>query len=302
MAPQALAGIRIVVTRARAQAASLCRRIEALGGEVIEIPTIEIHPPNNFAALDAVLGNVESYDWIMFTSVNSVEPFVERLKHVGRSVADLKHLKIVAIGSETAKQLKAAGIAVALVPTCYQAERILDALDSKKMSGKRVLIPRAAKARDLLPETLRQWGASVDVIEAYRTLVPAVDTAEVKRRLQRGEVDVITFTSSSTVSHFAQLFGGAALSSIAGNAAIACIGPITAKTVEDLGGRADIMAAEYTIDGLVRAMVDYFNSTRGISRAKPQSTPRDKKKIRSPKFETISNDQKAQSSKQGRSG
>ena len=273
MEDKPLVGIRIIVTRARAQAGGLAASIEALGGEVIECPTIEIIPPADFARFDVALKNIEAYDWLIFTSINGVAPFLERLKHVGKSVGDLGNVKIAAIGSETAKRLEVAGLSVSLVPVRYQAEGILDSLDAGTMPAKRVLIPRAAKARDVLPETLRQWGASVDVVEAYRTVAPAIDITGVKQRFERGAVDVVTFTSSSTVRNFVQLFGGAPLASIVGDSAIACIGPITAKTVEDLGGRAAIMAREFTIDGLVSAIVDYFNLTRRISPPKTQSAP-----------------------------
>ena len=250
----------MIVTRARAQAGSLCQRIEALGGEVIEIPTIEIQPPDDYAPFDAAVERIASYDWLIFTSVNSVEPFVERLKRIGKGPGDVKPLKIAAIGAQTAKRLAAVEITVSLVPARYQAEGILDQLNESMVRGKRILIPRAAKARDLLPDTLRQWGASVDVVEAYRTVAPPADIAAVRTRLQHGDVDIITFTSSSTVSNFVQLFDGARLSSIVGNSAIACIGPITAQTVEDLGGRVAVMARPFTIDGLVQAIVDFVHS------------------------------------------
>ena len=258
MTDKPLAGRRIVVTRARAQAGGLAQRIEALGGEVIEFPTIEIRPPADYTAFDGAVGKIENYDWLIFTSVNSVEPFLARLKQAGKSPAVMKHLKVAAIGSQTAKRLEAAGIVVDVVPVRYQAEGIVDSLNAADLIGKRVLIPRAAKARDLLPDTLRRWGASVDVVQAYRTVAPPADIAAVRTRLQHGEVDIITFTSSSIVSNFVQLFGGAPLASIVGDSAIACIGPITAKTVEDLGGRPAIMAGEFTIDGLVKAIVEYF--------------------------------------------
>lgn len=273
MAEKPLAGKRIVVTRARAQAGDLAAMIEQLGGEVVEFPTIEIKPPASFVALDAALENLENYDWLMFTSVNSVEPFLGRLKHAGKNVADLAHLKIAAIGSETAKRLEAAGFSVSLVPARYQAEGILESLDAAEMYGKRVLIPRAAKARDVLPDTLRQWGAGVDVVEAYRTEAPNIDIATLKGRFQCGEIDVVTFTSSSTVTHFVQLFGDGALASLVKNTAIACIGPITAKTVEEARGKVAILAREFTMLGLVTAIVDYFNLTRTISRARMQNTP-----------------------------
>ncbi|MBM2804061.1 MAG: uroporphyrinogen-III C-methyltransferase [Deltaproteobacteria bacterium] len=268
-----LDGRRIVVTRARAQAGILAQRIAELGAEVIECPTIEIQPPGNFLAFDRAVTRIDAYDWLIFTSVNSVGPFLSRLNHVGNSVADLARLKIAAIGSETAKRLEAVGISVTVVPERYQAEGILESLNADEMRGKRVLIPRAAKARDVLPGTLRQWGAHVDVVEAYRTVAPALDMSGIKKRLQLGEVDIVTFASSSTVSNFVQLFAGADLTAIVGNAAVACIGPITAKTVEELGGKVAITAREFTIEGLVKAIVDYFNLTRRIVPAKTPSTP-----------------------------
>lgn len=273
MAEKALIGKSVIITRARKQAGSLAQRIEALGGEAIELPTIEIEAPKDFAAFDAALARIESYDWLIFTSVNGIDPLLARLTRLGKSVAALNHLKVAAVGAQTATSLAAAGISPALVPARYQSEGLLDALDAEAVRGKRVLIPQAAQARDLLPETLRHWGANVDVVEAYRTVAPVVDSSAIKRRLQAGEIDVVTFTSSSAVSNFVQLFDGARLASIVGKAAIACIGPITGKTVEECSGKVAITAREFTIDGLVAAIVDYFNPTRTISPAKTQSAP-----------------------------
>ena len=255
-----LAGRRIVVTRARAQAGVLAQRMNDLGGVVIECPTIEIQPPGDYLAFDRALARLDSYDWVIFTSVNSVEPFLARLDHVGKHVAQLAQLKVAAIGSETAKRLDGAGISVAVIPQRYQAEGILDSLSAAEMNSKNVLIPRAAKARNVLPETLRKWGANVDVVEAYRTARPNINIAALRQRFQHGGVDIVTFTSSSTVSNFVELFAAADIASIVGDAAVACIGPITAKTVEDLGGKVTITAREFTIDGLVKAMVGYCNA------------------------------------------
>ncbi len=257
MADQPLAGKRIVVTRARKQAGSLAQRIKALGGEVIELPTIEIQPPADFSIFDAALARIENYDWLIFTSVNGIDAFLARLDQAGKTVLDLKNIKTAAVGAATAERLAAAGISLDLLPARFQAEGILDALGAASMRGKRVLIPQAVGARDILPATLRQWGADVAVVEAYRTVMPACDSGAVRLRLQQGEVDIVTFTSSSTASNFAQLFGGAALRSIVGNAAIACIGPITAKTVEELGGRVAILARQSTVEGLIDALVEY---------------------------------------------
>jgi uroporphyrinogen III methyltransferase/synthase len=169
-------------------------------------------------------------------------------------------MQVGAIGPETAKRLASAGITASLVPERYQAEGILDAVDPKTMKGKRVLIPRAAEAREVLPETLRRWGATVDVVIAYRTALPKVDVAPLAELLRQRKIDVITFTSSSTVKNFVRLFGGKNLAEIAAGSAIACIGPITASTIEEAGGRADIVAEEFTISGLVRAIIAHFQT------------------------------------------
>jgi uroporphyrinogen III methyltransferase/synthase len=253
-----LAGKKIVVTRAGAQAYGLVEQLEKAGGEVIELPTIEIQPPESYAPLDAALNEIERYDWLIFTSVNSVAPFLARLRSVGKTAATVNSLKVGAIGPETAKRLASAGITASLVPDRYQAEGILDAVKPETMKGKRVLIPRAAEAREILPQTLREWGATVDVVTAYRTALPNVDIAPLENLLRQRKVDVLTFTSSSTVKNFVTLFGGRNLAEIAGPCAIACIGPITARTVQELGGRPEIIAEEFTTAGLTRAIIAHF--------------------------------------------
>ena len=255
---QPLAGRRIIVTRARGQAASLIGPIEGLGASVIEFPTIEIQPPESFAGLDDALKTINDYDWLVFTSANSIQPFCDRLYECGLSLVDLKGLRIAAIGPQTAQQLRSLGLEVALVPERYQAEGILEAVAPESMSGKKILIPRAAKAREVLPETLRQWGATVTVVTVYRTVVPAVDVTALAEQLRQGQVDMITFTSSSTVSNFCQMMGGRPLAEVLGDCAIACIGPITADTVVELGGRVAVIASKFTGDGLVEAIVKYL--------------------------------------------
>ncbi|MBI3065944.1 MAG: uroporphyrinogen-III synthase, partial [Deltaproteobacteria bacterium] len=203
-----LVGRRIVVTRARAQAGGLAARIEELGGEVIEFPTIEIQPPESFAALDAAIARIADYNWLIFTSVNGVEQFLARFDRSGKSSAEIQGKRVAAIGPLTAERLNGAGIGTCLVPEQFQAEGVLDALKPEEMRGKRVLIPRAAKAREILPETLRQWGAFVDVVDAYRTVMPTADVSRLRSLLQERKVDMVTFTSSSTVWNFVKLFGG----------------------------------------------------------------------------------------------
>jgi len=252
---------RIVVTRARPQAGALARRIRDLGGEAIEFPTIEIQAPQSYAALDRAIEGLNRYEWLFFTSVNGVEQFLHRLNHLKKETAEIERLKVVAIGPETARRLEAAGIRPCLIPKQYQAEGILEGLAPEVIRGKRILIPRAAQARDVLPETLRKWGGEVDVIEAYRTNRPSTDTSRLRAMFRGNQINMVTFTSSSTVSNFVQMFPGDNISELVDGATIACIGPITSKTLEDFGLRADVVAEEYTIPGLVRAIVAYFNRT-----------------------------------------
>jgi uroporphyrinogen III methyltransferase/synthase len=254
-----LRGKRILVTRARRQAKPLVRAIEALGGEVIEFPTIEIRPPDSYGPLDRAIGQIKIYDWLIFTSANGVERFLARFEKLEKNLAHLAGIEIAAIGPETAKRLEAAGIPADLIPQRYQAEGMLETLAGKTLQGKRVLIPRAAKARDILPDTLRQHGAHVDVVVAYQTVLPQIDIQSLCRALNEDDIDMITFTSSSTVSNFAVMLGGQDLPRLLARIAIACIGPITEKTVEELGLRADVVAAEFTVPGLVSAIADYFS-------------------------------------------
>ena len=170
-----LFGKRIVITRARSQAGQLARRIEELEGEVIYCPAIEIESPESCDALDRAIAVIQTYDWLIFTSVNGVERFLMRLQRLSGSLSKLTGTQIAAIGPQTAARLAREGLKQAIVPKRYLAEGILHVLTPDMMRGKRVLIPRAAKARDILPETLRAWGATVDVVDAYRTVVPDTD-------------------------------------------------------------------------------------------------------------------------------
>ncbi len=255
-----LSGRRILITRARAQAAGLQQRIEESGGEAVLFPTIEIQPASSYEGLDRAIEALASYDWIIFTSVNGVEQFFERLERLNHSPTELHDLEIAAIGPETAHHLKDAGLKCRTVPRRYQAEGLLDMLPEEQIREKRVLIPRAAKAREILPDVLRERGARVDVVEAYRTVLPAADVAVMIDGLKNRRIDMVTFTSSSTVSNFSRMIEPQRVPEVLAGVAIACIGPITRATLEDLGGRADAVAAEFTIPGLVAAIIDYFKS------------------------------------------
>lgn len=253
-----LSGRRIAITRARSQASAFARALEELGGEVVEFPTIEIMPPKSYDPLDRSIKKIARYHWIIFTSVNGVAYFLARWKKLRRDMSDLKGMRIAAIGPATAKSLKSAGLDPRLVPQEFRAEAILKELKPDEMRGKRVLLPRAAQARDILPKTLREWGAEVDVIEAYRTVTVDSDARRLKQMLRLKRIDMITFTSSSTVSNFAGLLSREGIGGLLSGTAVACIGPITQKTAEELGIRVDVVPRIYTIPGLTEAIAEYF--------------------------------------------
>ncbi len=243
-----LFGKRIVVTRARGQASELSERLQTLGACVLEIPTIEIHPPADTAPLDRAIANLGSYDWLIFTSANGVRFFVERLD---RSAADLRSLRarICAIGPATRAAIEALHLKVDLMGQEYVAESLLAAFEPHDLSGKRILLPRAAVARDLIPEELARRGAHVDVAEAYRTLPP-----EARPDLP-ADVDAVTFTSSSTVQNFVAMFGARDVRGVS-------IGPITTMTARALGIEIAAEASPFTIEGLLEAILLVCGTSR----------------------------------------
>lgn len=267
-AEAALSGKRIVVTRARSQAAELTSRLAALGADVVEFPTIAIVPARDLSPLDQAIARLEEYQWLFFTSINGVECFFARMRQLRRTPAIIEHLKVVAIGPETARHLKMQGIRPYLVPEKYQAEGILEDLTAQEIRGSRILIPRAAKARDILPETLRRWGAAVDVVAAYATVLPSNEKAGFRLLLQKSHIDMLTFTSSSTVANFVRLFAEDNLRTLLAGVKIACIGPITAQTAADHGLHVDVIAAEFTIPGLVRAIETIYQPAKSVGAAK----------------------------------
>lgn len=249
-----LTGKRILVTRPREQAAELCSKLAALGAEPILFPTIQIAPIDDYTALDNAIRSLEQYHWIIFTSVNGVAAFWERLTRTRTGSAPaLGVLKVAAIGPATAQALAQRGAQAHFIPEEYVAERILAGLGDVKRRW--ILLPRADIAREALAVELADRGAVVHEIAAYRTL-PAADPRGLAE-LQRG-VDAITFTSSSTVRNFVELTKNYSLP----KSVVACIGPITAQTARDLGLPVDVMASRdaYTMDGLVAAITAHFSS------------------------------------------
>ena len=258
-----LFGKRIVVTRARAQAGELSRELESLGAEVLEFPTIEIREPEDFGPLDGAIKALDSFGWIVFTSANGVAAFMERLVHHGLDLRAVpREAKVAAIGPATADALRATGLRVDVVPEEYRAEALLEALllDGSTTGGK-VLIPRAKVAREVLPEKLREAGMEVVVPPAYETVPSEEGKDGLRGRLLTGDVDCVTFTASSTVESFVGAFGEEAEDLLAKTRA-ACIGPITAETARGHGIRVDAEATEYTIPGLINAVVDLFAEPR----------------------------------------
>jgi uroporphyrinogen III methyltransferase/synthase len=246
-------GKRIVVTRAREQSNAISGLLTALGALVIELPTIEIHPPADPGPLDHSIAVLDTYDWLIFTSANGVRFFVE---HLDRSPsADLRKLraKVCAIGPATRQAVEALHVKVDLMGKEYVAEGLLDAFATHDLNGKRVLLPRAAVARDLVPVELAQRGARVDVVEAYRTL-PPVGLPERIREVFSHPVDCLTFTSSSTVRNFADAAGPGLLAGVQ----VASIGPITSQTASELGIAVTAQARPFTVEGLVDAVLGLY--------------------------------------------
>ncbi|MEX0786399.1 MAG: uroporphyrinogen-III synthase, partial [Dehalococcoidia bacterium] len=238
-------------------ASELSRALTAAGAEAIELPTIEITPRHDEAllakAVDALSEGV--YDWLVFTSANAVDCFFDFLKQ-RRLDARSARASLAAIGPATAAALARRGLLADVTPDRYTAEGLLDALDAD-LSGKRVLLPRAEGARELLVDELGERGASVDEVTLYVAAPPRDADAEGLRRLRAGEIDVATFASSSSVRNLVGLLG-ADVEALR-RCQIACIGPITAKTAEELLGRApDIVAEEHTIAGLVRTLEESY--------------------------------------------
>ncbi|MEG0831442.1 MAG: uroporphyrinogen-III C-methyltransferase, partial [Acidaminococcaceae bacterium] len=253
-----LFGKTMIVTRARAQASALTKRLEAEGARVLEVPAIKIIPAADFGPLDQALANLLSYRWLLFTSVNGVISFYDRLFQAGKDTRALAHLKIAAIGSETAAELHRRGLTADVVPTAYKAEDLVVALAGQVHPGDKVLLPRAKVAREILPEKLRELGASVDVVTAYETVTDCVNRDELIAALQAQEVDLVTFTSSSTVTNLLEALG--ADSALLTGVKTAVIGPITAATCHKHGLTPVITAATFTIEGLVDAIEGYYQA------------------------------------------
>lgn len=265
-------GKRIAITRSREQAGELREALAALGAQTIEIPTIEIRPPASWEPLDQAVRRLEEFDYLLVTSVNGVRRFLTRLKACDRDVRDLKGIQIGAIGPATAAEFEKTGVKVDFMPGQYRAEGLLEVLAGHDLRGKAFLIPRARLARDLVPRALTERGARVEVVTAYETTTPKFPPGELERLLTPPP-DLITFTSSSTAIHFAELLGEYKITKALLGVAVASIGPITSNTVRKLGLEVAVEATESTIPGLVQAIRDYFiRTSQGCGPAKDSDT------------------------------
>lgn len=250
-----LQGKTVVVTRARAQASELVRQLKEKGAQVIEFPTIQIEPPGDPLRIDQEISRLRQYDWVVFTSVNGVHFFFERVKHLGKDARIFSGIQIAVVGEATAQALAERGLTADLVPRDFTSRSLFESLDKRKaIQGKKFLLARADIAPRDLKEALEKKGAQVTEIEAYRTKRSAGDSKELLDSLQKGKIDYVTFTSSSTVQNFFDPFPKALRKKV--HSQLVSIGPVTTKTLRQYGFRPTKEAKTHTIEGLVNALIN----------------------------------------------
>ncbi len=253
-----LFGKKILITRSREQSKRMADKIFEHGGEPILFPTISILPPSDPGPLDQAIGKIQTFHWVLFTSANGVEKFLQRFFELKDDIRDMAGPKIGAIGPMTAAAIRRYGLKVDLQAKEFVAEGVLDALEEAEVKGKKFLIPRAESAREVLPEGISRAGGEVEVVSVYRTGLPERgDVEKIRTMLIRKQVDAATFTSSSTVTHLTNMIG-TDLPSLLDGTVVASIGPITSRTLRENGLPVHVEASEYTIDGLVSALAKYF--------------------------------------------
>jgi uroporphyrinogen III methyltransferase / synthase len=258
-----LFGKRILITRTREQASDLVARLEDLGAECLEWPTISLAPPESYEELDRELARLVQYQWILFTSINAVNFFFKRLLETGRDARDLKGPRLGVVGTTTAEVLRSHGLRADLVPTEFTGEGLAADLIAQGVGGQKILLPRAAKAREILPEELTKAGAEVQVVPVYRNIRPEGKTEELRRLFINKRIDLVTFTSSSTVTNFLYMLNAAdqrELQELLAGVSIAVIGPVTARTVEQAGLRVNIQPETFTIPELVESIREYLKA------------------------------------------
>ncbi|MEW6418758.1 MAG: uroporphyrinogen-III C-methyltransferase [Nitrospirota bacterium] len=258
-------GHRILATREHLEG---FEPLEELGAEIIEFPTIEIVPPESYDELDKSIDQIETYDWLIFTSRNGVKFFFKRFFEKDRDIRDLKGIKICAIGTKTAKEIKKYGLKTDLIPDEFRAEGLIEVfippqpplakggIEGGVLKGMRFLLPRAEKAREIFPEKVRELGGEIDVPVAYRTIKPESRGKRLRRFLKEGRISIATFTSAATFNNFREIMGKDADELLKG-VAIAVIGPVTAKAVENAGLHVDIIPKEATVEAMVKEIIKW---------------------------------------------
>jgi uroporphyrinogen III methyltransferase/synthase len=251
-----LHGRRVLITRARHQVDPFRRALVDLGASVVEIPTIEIRPMPTDERVQNAIANLNRTALVIFASANAVDIFFRMLLEAGKDARALHASKLCAIGQETSESMEARGLRPELVTSEYTAEGLAKALEGWEMEGMRVLVPRAEVARDALPLLLAKRGAEVEILPVYRAMCPPAASDALLRLFNAEGVDVITFTSSSTVVNFVRAFPDDLLPAVLGDAEVACMGPVTADTARKLGLPVNIIARDYTTYGLVQAIAE----------------------------------------------
>lgn len=250
-----LFGKKVLVTRSRKQASTLVTRLREMGAITLEFPTIEIQPTKSFLEIDQQVQNISKYDWLIFTSSNAVQSIFDRLDALNLDSRSLYGIKIAAIGSSTTSSLANQGIKADFMPKEFQSKSILLSMSTMNMQGANILLPKADIAPDSLAKGLSELGALVEEISVYKTSPPTNARVEALQLFEKG-IDVVTFTSSSTVKNLIQILGDD--TDILRKSIIACIGPVTADAATELGLKVDITASEYTVEGLARSVENYF--------------------------------------------
>jgi uroporphyrinogen III methyltransferase/synthase len=260
-----LFGRKIVVTRTREQASQLIAGLEENGADCFECSTIDIQPADSYQLFDTELERLNEYHWILFSSLNGVIYFFDRLHKKGMDARDLKGPSIAAVGKSTADLLHGYGVNADLIPAVFTSEGLAESLLDLGVEGRNILIPRAEKGREVLPETLRGAGAQVTITPVYKNVMPLERREELRAELEAGKVDMVTFTSSSTVRNFLTMVDAGSeenLKELLRNVKIAAIGPITAKTVTDNGLKVDVQPQEHTIEGMIEEIVSYYTKLK----------------------------------------
>jgi len=260
-----LSGKRVVITRPRHQSESMAKLVTALGGEPFLFPTIEIIPPNDFTPMDSAIEKIDIYSWVIFSSVNGVEAFFERLRTLKKDIRTLNQIKFCCIGTKTEAALREYCLNVEYVPQQYTSESIVQGLKNKLQKDDRVLLPRSELASDILPNELEKIGISFDEVTAYRAVKPKVNTEIMKEFFKERGVDILTFTSSSTVTNFVDIIGGITeFEHLSKNVIVACIGPVTAQTAKEYKIPVHIVAEEYTVEGLMEAILEMLHFSQKL--------------------------------------